>query len=271
MNIKYLLQQYDDGTFGYLDIDGDKFENKTTGAKVILQQEYNEDRNDFIEKNNIVFNQNQYGSNALKDFTIIEGTLEEKLKLLDEKYGLEKLLKDNDIIKANDIKNSHIELNKILPPIINILEKLAKNSIYAIDVKYNPSSSYSGGRGLRQTHDYDYSWKYFFDANFNYDGVHIRFDGTLVHEWDLAGDHYDSNNTYKVIKYNDILLNIKKILEANNVDTIYYIANEKASNITYTIKYNRIEIEGPKDISSKISNNSTNNDHAYDPKYWGWT
>lgn len=32
----YRLQQYKDGTFGYLNVDGYRYENTTTGSKVVL-------------------------------------------------------------------------------------------------------------------------------------------------------------------------------------------------------------------------------------------
>ena len=53
MKPKYRLQQYEDGTFGYLNVDGDRYENTTTGSKVVLQQSFHEDREDFIENNHI--------------------------------------------------------------------------------------------------------------------------------------------------------------------------------------------------------------------------
>ena len=71
MKPKYRLQQYEDGTFGYLNVDGDRYENTTTGSKVILQQSFHENREDFIENNHIEFQNNQYDSNLFKDIIII--------------------------------------------------------------------------------------------------------------------------------------------------------------------------------------------------------
>lgn len=63
------LQQYDDGTFGYLYLDGNETES-FAGPKVKCFQQEGESREDFISKNNITFQPKQYGSNLTND-TII--------------------------------------------------------------------------------------------------------------------------------------------------------------------------------------------------------
>ena len=93
----YRLQQYEDGTFGYLDIDGDEYQNYRTGAKVIYMQGKNEDREDFIAKNHIEFTTNQYGSNLKLDIKINEShdhwVIREDI-VENYKYGLDKLIND---------------------------------------------------------------------------------------------------------------------------------------------------------------------------------
>ena len=122
----YRLQQYEDGTFGYLNIDGNRYENTTTGSKVVLQQSFHEDREDFIEKNHIEFQNNQYGSNLFKDIIIIEGSVDEKIGLIHDGYGLDKLVTDSDekvrkAVAYQDYHTTNIDISKILPPIINFV------------------------------------------------------------------------------------------------------------------------------------------------------
>lgn len=96
--IKYLLQQYEDGTFGYLNIDGDEYQNYRTSAKVICTQGKDEDRDEFITKNKITFQKNQYGSNLDLDIQINEEKdfCYDIQKIIKQNYGLDKLMFSDD-------------------------------------------------------------------------------------------------------------------------------------------------------------------------------
>ena len=96
MDIKYHLQQYEDGTFGYYLIDGDEHCNYKTESKVICMQGEDEDRNEFIAKNGIIFRQNQYGSNLKLDTQINYGDYHVRVEVARQGYGLEKLINDKD-------------------------------------------------------------------------------------------------------------------------------------------------------------------------------
>lgn len=269
--IEYRLQQYEDGTFGYLHVDGDKYENTTTGSKVVLQQAFHEDRADFIEKNHIEFQKNQYGSNLFRDLVIIEGSEAQKLLLVRDNYGLDKLINDSSekVRKAVAYQGYHdvtLDINKILPPIINKLEKFAQNSIYAIKVTSEPiPQGYPGPVKM------NYFFEYYFTAKFNDDDLTIYFDGTLKSDGGMWGTRYSSSNITKTIKYTKKLLEVKDLLSTAKITSVKYIADEKISEISYNINNDVLEIYGPKNISEKANNQHNHDDHAYDPAYWGWT
>lgn len=91
-NLNYLLQEYDDITFGYKGID-DLYEyGMGYGKQVILEQNPNETREDFITRNGIVFKANQYGSNENKDRIINERRYDEIESLIEQDYGKEKII-----------------------------------------------------------------------------------------------------------------------------------------------------------------------------------
>ena len=267
----YRLQQYEDGTFGYLNVDGDRHENTTTGSKVVLQQAFHEDREDFIEKNHIEFKDNQYGSNLFKDIIIIEGSADAKIGLAHDKYGLDKLVNDSDekvrkAVAEQDYHTTTIDISKILPPIIDKLEKSAKNSIYAIKVtsKARPQT-WAGPVSM------DYFFKYYFEVIFNEDDLIAIFDGTLNSDSGKYGTSYKSSNIRKTIKYTKKLIEVKEMLSTYKITTVKYIADENLSDTSYNINNEILEIYGPKNISDKTNNKREHDDHAYDPKYWGWT
>lgn len=267
----YRLQQYEDGTFGYLNVDGDRYENTITGSKVVLQQSFHEDREDFIENNHIEFQNNQYGSNLFKDIIIIEGSADEKIGLVHDGYGLDKLVTDSNekvrkTIAYQDYHTVTIDISKILPPIIDKLEKSAQNSIYAIKVtsKVIPQSS-PGPVSM------DYFFEYYFTVNFNEDDLTACLDGTLKSDGSMFGTSYNSSNVTKTIKYTKKLLDVKELLSSLKITKVKYIANETTSETSYSINNEVLEIYGPKNISDKTNNKREHDDHAYDTRYWGWT
>lgn len=267
----YRLQQYEDGTFGYLNVDGDRYENTTTGSKVVLQQSFHEDREDFIENNHIEFQNNQYGSNLFKDIIIIEGSADEKIGLIHVGYGLDKLVTDSDekvrkAVADQDYHTTTIDISKILPPIINKLEKSTQNSIYAIKVtsKTRPQS-WPGPVSM------DYFFEYYFTVNFNEDDLTAYLDGTLKSDGSMWGTSYNSSNVTKTIKYTKKLLEVKELLSSLKIAKVKYIANEAASETSYSINNEVLEIYGPKNISDKTNNKKEHDDHAYDTRYWGWS
>ena len=96
MDIKYRLQQYEDGTFGYYLIDGDEHCNYKTESKVVYIQGENEDRDEFITKNGITFTSNQYGSNLKLDKLVNDEDSFVRKAVTRQGYGLDKLVNDED-------------------------------------------------------------------------------------------------------------------------------------------------------------------------------
>ena len=94
MDINYRLQQYEDGTFGYYLIDGNKNCNYNTESKVVCMQEVNEGREDFISKNGITFKQNQYDSNLNLDKQVNDENYIIRKIVTRQGYNLEKLIDD---------------------------------------------------------------------------------------------------------------------------------------------------------------------------------
>lgn len=88
--MKLRLQMYDDSTFGYLGYDGNETSNFTTNARVVATQKEDESREEFIQKNNITFSPNQYGSVEANDNKIINS--EDLVKLADKNYAMDKIL-----------------------------------------------------------------------------------------------------------------------------------------------------------------------------------
>ena len=109
--MQYLLQQYDDGTFGYKGIDDITYDGMGYDKKIILEQSPNETREDFIERNNIEFKNGEYGSNETKDKIIISWDYVGICFLIDSEYGLDRIIKIDrgDILEyfAKHILNSN--------------------------------------------------------------------------------------------------------------------------------------------------------------------
>lgn len=95
---KYIMQLYEDNTVGYFGIDGDKFENKYTGSKVIAQQSDDESVEEFKEKNNINLSANEYGSLEANDRKCNDDDFSVRCDMAEAKYGLSKLIHDSDPI-----------------------------------------------------------------------------------------------------------------------------------------------------------------------------
>ena len=93
---KYRLQKYEDGTYGYYKIDGNEKYNLTTESPVICTQGEDEDREEFIRKNDITFTKNQYGSNEKLDKLVNSSDYRMRKEVADVNYGLEKLINDED-------------------------------------------------------------------------------------------------------------------------------------------------------------------------------
>ena len=111
---KWLLQEYANETYGYLDIDGDKNANFKTHSRVIAQQGENESREDFIAKNNLYFSKGEYGSNLKLDQEINEIDPEERRKVAEQGYGLKILINDEDPDVRAEVANQGYGLNKLI-------------------------------------------------------------------------------------------------------------------------------------------------------------
>ena len=94
--MKYLLQQYEDGTVGYFLVDGDEYENYTTGSKTKVTQGSREKRYDFLAKNNIVIGPGEYGSNEELDKLFNEGDISDKEYVASTGYAWKKFINDSD-------------------------------------------------------------------------------------------------------------------------------------------------------------------------------
>lgn len=92
--MNYRLQQYEDGTFGYLGFDGTEKYNKYTDSLVVCTQGEDEDREEFIYNNSISFIKNQYGSNEKLDRLVNDSDSKNREDMAKQGYGLEKLVYD---------------------------------------------------------------------------------------------------------------------------------------------------------------------------------
>lgn len=91
----YRLQAYDDNTFGYLGIDGDKYNKYNSEAKVVCTQGEYESREDFIKSNRLEIDQDQYGYNERLDYLFVNSDDYEcrEMAAIDG-YALDKLVND---------------------------------------------------------------------------------------------------------------------------------------------------------------------------------
>lgn len=158
----YRLQQYEDGAFGYLNIDGDNYNNFETESKVVCTQGEDEDRDEFISKNNITFQTNQYGSNLKLDMQVNDEDWNVRKAIAEQGYGLDKLINDENEYVHNAAtkylktlnKSAKVNIDDLLKldieDFINAVNKLSKDDlnelkIYADEIndKCEKDSSYS--------------------------------------------------------------------------------------------------------------------------------
>ena len=121
------LQQYDDGTFGYLGIDGDEHHKFQNDANVVCTQNENEDRDEFIIKNNIIFTNNQYGSNEQLDRKINDSEPDTRIEVAKIGYGLDKLMYDEDYEVKIEVVIQDYRLDILVnDPDVNVRLAIAK-------------------------------------------------------------------------------------------------------------------------------------------------
>lgn len=160
--MNYRLQQYEDGAFGYLNIDGNNYNNFETESKVLCTQGEDEDRDEFINKNNITFQTNQYGSNLKLDMQINDEDWNVRKAIAEQGYGLDKLVNDENeyvhnaatkYLKTHN-KSAKVNIDDLLKldieDFINAVNRLDKDElnelkIYADEIndKCEKDSSYS--------------------------------------------------------------------------------------------------------------------------------
>lgn len=184
------LQMYSDGSFGYLNEDGNEKNNLTTGARVVCQQKEDESREDFITNNHIIFKPNEYGSVEDNDERIIKrfyclsdlvkkgyaidkisavaiekfdnGASDTVISLIQNGYDLDKWF-ENRAARTLVIKKA-IEDN-----IISILEKTAQ-------LEQAPSRFVKG-----TLEDYTkYIQKLYILGYYNEKWLHNRYDGDII-------------------------------------------------------------------------------------------
>ena len=102
----YLLQQYENGKFGYYLIDGDEHCNYKIESEVICMQGEDEGRDEFISKNDITFKSNQYGSNLKLDKLVNDEEYWVRAAVARQGYDLEKLINDENIEVRKLVANS---------------------------------------------------------------------------------------------------------------------------------------------------------------------
>ena len=133
MSVKYFLQQYEDGTFGYLHNDGDEENNVSTGSKVVCTQGKDEDREEFIAKNGITFRQNQYGSNLNLDLQILYGDWSVRIAVAKQGYGLDKLVNDYHWLVRKAVAEQGYGLDKLINDKDSIIREAVAQQGYGLD------------------------------------------------------------------------------------------------------------------------------------------
>lgn len=138
----YYLQAYEDGTFGYLKIDGNELYNLTTESKVVNQQKQNESREDFISRCDIIFKGNEYGSNEEFDRIINNNDTSELKDIIAKGYGLDKLVHfEKCWVRQEIARNGYL-----LDILINDPEELVRGEVakqgYSLDILIKDKSYY---------------------------------------------------------------------------------------------------------------------------------
>ena len=139
--MKYLLQQYEDGTFGYLGIDGNEHYNLITDSKVICTQGKNEDRDEFIAKNNIIFQKNQYGSDLKLDQQVNDKNWVVRVSIALQGYGLDKLIDDEDWQVREAIAWHDYGLDKLINDKNWLVRRRVATRGYGLDKLINDSDN----------------------------------------------------------------------------------------------------------------------------------
>ena len=148
---KLLLQEYDDNTFGYFSFDGDDKQNLETGAKVIKQQAQDESREDFINKNDIRFKPNQYGSNEQADIIVIKTLfinnynvyIDDDVKsLIDKGYGIDEFITYGNNSVRQQIAMSGYKLDILINDKNDSVRLKVAEYGYGLDILVNDSCPY---------------------------------------------------------------------------------------------------------------------------------
>ena len=146
-----------------------------------------------------------------------------------------------------------LNLDKIMEILVRNLEKVASDSIFALDIityrAYKAMYGEPPGSGT------GYKEVYYFLADFGEDTVTLTCDGFLHI---ISGPWNDSkkseNKTYKITITEDSDLKQLKDELPKNIDKIKYLVN--TANIGYRSEENgdTLIIQGPRNISDKINN-----------------
>ena len=109
--MRLLLQQYEDGTYGYMGIDN--LENEH--GKVISEQGKFEEREDYINRCELTFRPNQYGSDLELDSQINdEKNWYDNIDIAEQGYGLEKLINDEEDYVREAVAKQGYGLEKLV-------------------------------------------------------------------------------------------------------------------------------------------------------------
>lgn len=136
----YRLQQYEDGTFGYLYIDGNKYYNFKTKSKVVCTQGEDEDRNEFIDKNNITFQKKQYGSNLKLDMQVNDKNEFARIIVVKYGYGLNKFVNDKDEHVREEVAKRGYNLDILINDENQSVRAAVAEHGYGLDILINDES-----------------------------------------------------------------------------------------------------------------------------------
>lgn len=130
---KYIMQLYDDGTVGYFNIDGDKYENFYTHSKVIAQQSEDESIEEFKHKNNIYLNNKQYGFSESNDRRCNDRDEDIRQNVAEYGYGLNKLLYDDSEYVRREVAKHGYNLDILVNDYDYIVRKAVAEQGYGLD------------------------------------------------------------------------------------------------------------------------------------------
>ena len=133
----YILQQYEDGTYGYAYIDN--LENEH--GRVISEQDVFEEREDYINRCGLTFSHNQYGSDLELDIQVNDlSDAKVRKEAAEAGYALDRLINDGDASVREAVAIQGFGLDKLVyDNDKNVRTAVAKQG-YGLDILANDVS-----------------------------------------------------------------------------------------------------------------------------------